>query len=148
MSILKAEGSGSRFWTLIVLGRDGLSRCSVGEGGNVRYGGIGDGRCLVVCFGSKSNEAGVQRVLMIANASFDPYVEAVVARGKQKKQMICFLQDQRARNPEYYSQPRKLSRRRRSCKVVASNASTEVRIWSVDWATERFPFKGLMWGWI
>jgi hypothetical protein len=89
---VKVEGSGSRFCTLMVLGRDGCSLCAVGEGGNVRYVGVGDGRCLVVYAGSKSNEAGVQRALIIANASFDPYVDAVVARGKQKKQMRCFLQ--------------------------------------------------------
>jgi hypothetical protein len=65
---------------LIVLGRDGLSRNAVGEGGNVRYGGFGEGCWSVVYLGSKSNEAGVQRFLMIANASFDPYVEAVVAK--------------------------------------------------------------------
>jgi hypothetical protein len=94
LSIFRTDGSGSRFCTLMVLGRDGLSLCAVGEGGNVRYGGLGEGCCLVVYFGSKSNEAGVQRALIIANASFDPYVEAVVARGKQKKQMGCFLQDE------------------------------------------------------
>jgi hypothetical protein len=78
--MLNTEGSGSRFCILIVLGRDGFSLNAVGDGGNVRYGGFGEGCWSVVYFGSKSNEAGVQSALMIANASFDPYIEAVVAK--------------------------------------------------------------------
>jgi len=43
----------------------------------VRKGGIGDGRWRVVNLGSNRSEAGVQRLLRMANASFDSY-EAVV----------------------------------------------------------------------
>jgi hypothetical protein len=47
----------------------------------VRKGGRGEGRSRDVFFGSNSREAGVMVWLMIANASFDPYNEAVVKAG-------------------------------------------------------------------
>lgn len=62
----------------MVLGREGGSLWAVGEGGKVRKGGWGEGRWREVYLGSKSNEAGVQRLLIIANASVDPCDEAVL----------------------------------------------------------------------
>lgn len=70
----------SRFWTLIVLGRDCRILCAVGEGGKVRNGGEGAGLVLDVNLGSKSSEAGVEIVFRMANASLDPCSEAVVKR--------------------------------------------------------------------
>lgn len=51
-----------------------------GEGGKVRNGSEGEGRCRDVNLGSKSTEAGVQMFFKISNASFDPLNEAVVKR--------------------------------------------------------------------
>jgi hypothetical protein len=73
-----AGGSSSRVCRLIVLGTETGTLCALGEGGNVRKGGWGEGRSRDVYFGSKSREAGVIVWLRIANASFDPYNEAVV----------------------------------------------------------------------
>jgi hypothetical protein len=70
----------SRFWTLIVLGKEGGSLVAVGEGGKVRNGGVADGRCRVVNLGLKRIDAGVQILSKIVNASFDPCDEAVVKR--------------------------------------------------------------------
>ena len=50
----------------------------MGEGGNVRKGGKGEGLSRDVYCGSKRREAGVQIWWRIANASFDPCNEAVV----------------------------------------------------------------------
>jgi hypothetical protein len=68
----------SRVCRLIVLGTETGSLWALGEGGKVRKGGRGEGRSRDVYFGSKSREAGVIVWLRIANASFDPYNEAVV----------------------------------------------------------------------
>jgi hypothetical protein len=79
---MAAGGSSlSRFCKLIVLGTEIGSRCALGEGGNVRKGGRGEGRSRDVYFGSNRREAGVMVWLRIANASFDPYNEAVVKSG-------------------------------------------------------------------
>ena len=53
---------------------------AVGEGGKVRKGGVGVGRCREVNLGSKRREAGVTVLSKIFNASFDPCDEAVVKR--------------------------------------------------------------------
>jgi len=45
---------------LIVLGTEKGSLWAVGEGGNVRKGGRGEGGSLVVYLGSKRREDGVQ----------------------------------------------------------------------------------------
>lgn len=55
---------------------------AVGEGGKVRKGRTGEGRCREVNLGSKRMEAGVQILSRICNASFDPYDEAVVKVGQ------------------------------------------------------------------
>jgi hypothetical protein len=57
------------------------SRSALGEGGNVRKGGRGEGRSREVYLGSNSREEGVIVFSRIANASFDPYSEAVVRLG-------------------------------------------------------------------
>ncbi len=72
----------SRVCRLIVLGTETGSLCALGDGGNVRKGGRGEGRSRDVYLGSKSREAGVIVWLRIANASFDPYNEAVVNSGE------------------------------------------------------------------
>jgi hypothetical protein len=65
----------------MVLGNETGSRCNPGEGGNVRKGGRGEGRSREVNLGSKRREAGVIVLSRMANASFDPYNEAVVRTG-------------------------------------------------------------------
>ena len=79
-SISAADHSGSRFWTLIVLGTEYGILCAMGEGGKVLKEVFGEGRCRDVYLGSKRSDAGVQRLSRIANASFDPCMEAVVKR--------------------------------------------------------------------
>ena len=81
LSIVAFDSSLSRFCTLIVLGTEKGIRCAVGDGGNVRKGGRGEGRSRDVYFGLKRREAGVQIWWRIVNASFDPYSEAVVNMG-------------------------------------------------------------------
>jgi hypothetical protein len=68
----------SRFCTLIVLGSEYGILWAGGEGGKVRKGGRGEGRCLEVNLGSKRSEAGVQILFRMSNASFDPCSSAVV----------------------------------------------------------------------
>ena len=87
---MAAGGSSlSRFCTLIVLGRERRSCCALGDGGKVRKGGRGEGRCREVYLGSKRMEAGVMVWLRIANASFDPYNEAVVKSGGGSGQSVA-----------------------------------------------------------
>ena len=63
---------------LIVLGTEKKALARAGEGGKVRKGGEGEGRCRDVNLGSKRTEAGVQIVFKMSNASFDECNEAVV----------------------------------------------------------------------
>jgi hypothetical protein len=81
LSMAAVGSSLPRFCRLIVLGTETESRCNLGEGGNVRKGGRGEGRSRDVNLGSKSREAGVMILSRIANVAFDPYNEAVVRSG-------------------------------------------------------------------
>ena len=65
----------------MVLGTETGIRSILGEGGNVCKGGRGDGRSREVYLGSNRREEGVMVLSRIANASFDPYSEAVVNMG-------------------------------------------------------------------
>lgn len=80
MSVL--ESSISRFCILIVLGTvGGRCRSRMGEGGNVRKGGMAEGFCREVKRGSNRREEGVTVLLRMSNAvSYDPS-EAVMEGG-------------------------------------------------------------------
>ena len=79
--MVAAGSSLSRFCTLMVLGTETGIRSILGEGRNVRKGGRGDGRSREVYLGSNRREEGVMVLSRMANASFDPYSEAVVRLG-------------------------------------------------------------------